>query len=158
MQAELGPYTFAKHRVKRHVWFDSEGAVRFHEYTYHLPLPSLTNGSLDDKVTTLNIPLLGTLSPPLSPPPSLAPGLGLQTFPLLPNLPSVAWVCSTHQNAQRSIACLYVCVLRCATCAKRVGYGTCTPLLWVPCFKPQNLQGLMHNVQSSALGGSCCCA
>lgn len=59
--AELGPYTYVKHRVKRHVWFSPDGRVKFKEYSYHLPAPELTNGSLDDLVTTLNIPLVGAL-------------------------------------------------------------------------------------------------
>ena len=59
-QQELGPYAYRKHRVKRHVCFvDNATRVEFEEYSFHLPLPDLTVGSLDDQVTTLNIPLVG---------------------------------------------------------------------------------------------------
>ena len=56
----MGPYTFQKVRLKRGVeWVRGGASVRWREYRYHLPVPELSNGSLDDVITTLNVPLLG---------------------------------------------------------------------------------------------------
>ena len=60
LQEEVGPYTFQKVRLKRGVeWVRGGASVRWREYRYHLPVPELSNGSLDDPITTLNVPLLG---------------------------------------------------------------------------------------------------
>lgn len=59
-QQEVGPYTFQAVKVKRQVEFVRGGdAVRYHEYRYFRPLPELSNGSLSDPITTLNVPLVG---------------------------------------------------------------------------------------------------
>lgn len=63
LQQEVGPYVFQSVKVKRRVEFVRDGdAVRYHEYRYFLPLPELSNGSMDDPITTLNVPLVGELS------------------------------------------------------------------------------------------------
>ena len=60
LQQEVGPYVFQSVKVKRRVEFVRDGdAVRYHEYRYFLPLPELSNGSLDDPITTLTVPLVG---------------------------------------------------------------------------------------------------
>lgn len=60
VQEEVGPYTFRMVRLKTAVqWVDGGAAVRWLEYRYHLWEPSLSNGSLDDPITTLNLPLVG---------------------------------------------------------------------------------------------------
>lgn len=62
LQQEVGPYVFQSIKVKRQVEFVRDGdAVRYHEYRYFRPLPELSNGSLDDPITTLNVPLVGEL-------------------------------------------------------------------------------------------------
>lgn len=59
-QQEVGPYAFQAVRVKRNVQFVRGGAaVRWNEYRYFRPLPELSNGSLSDPITTLNVPLVG---------------------------------------------------------------------------------------------------
>lgn len=59
-QQEVGPYTFQAVKVKRQVEFVRGGdAVQYHEYRYFRPLPELSNGSLSDPITTLNVPLVG---------------------------------------------------------------------------------------------------
>ncbi|KAL4431087.1 hypothetical protein ABPG75_006343 [Micractinium tetrahymenae] len=59
---EVGPYVFAKSRRRRGATFvRGGGAVRYHNYEYHTFVPELSSGSPDDRVTTLNVPLVGAL-------------------------------------------------------------------------------------------------
>ena len=61
-QEELGPYTFIKYHRKVNVSFSPDNTtVTFNEFFSFHPVPHLTNGSLDDPITTLNIALLGAI-------------------------------------------------------------------------------------------------
>lgn len=58
----LGPYTFHKVKRKIRVKFSIDNTtVSFRELSTYIPLPRATNGSLDDSVTTLNLPLIGAI-------------------------------------------------------------------------------------------------
>ena len=60
---QLGPYLYKKHTVKQNIFFDSRGRVRFTRDEFYTELPSNSLfPSLDDVVTTVNIPLLGALA------------------------------------------------------------------------------------------------
>ena len=60
---QLGPYSYKKHTVKQNIWFDSRGRVTFTRDEFYTELPSNSLfPSLDDVVTTVNIPLLGALA------------------------------------------------------------------------------------------------
>ena len=71
LQQEVGPYTYRKHRVKHGVRFvpggpggsgtdaNASDSVRWREYRYHVHVPELSVGSLQDEITTLNVPLVG---------------------------------------------------------------------------------------------------
>lgn len=60
---QLGPFTYRKHTVKSNIWFDSNGKVSFTRDEFFTELNDNSKvTSLDDIVTTVNIPLLGTLS------------------------------------------------------------------------------------------------
>ena len=60
---QLGPYSYKKHTVKQNIWFDSRGRVTFTRDEFYTELPSNSLfPSLDDVVTTINIPLLGALA------------------------------------------------------------------------------------------------
>ncbi|XP_076360019.1 protein croquemort-like [Tachypleus tridentatus] len=53
---EMGPYTFREHRVKVNITWNDNGTVSYQQMkSWHFQL-DLTNGSLDDVVTTLNVP------------------------------------------------------------------------------------------------------
>ncbi|XP_022240630.1 protein croquemort-like [Limulus polyphemus] len=53
---EMGPYTFREHRVKVNLTWNDNGTVSYRQIkSWHFQ-PDLTNGSLDDVVTTLNVP------------------------------------------------------------------------------------------------------
>ncbi|KAL4421970.1 hypothetical protein ABPG77_010993 [Micractinium sp. CCAP 211/92] len=59
---ETGPYVYAKSRRRRGATFvRSGGAVRYHNYEYHTFVPEMSRGSPEDRVTTLNVPLVGAL-------------------------------------------------------------------------------------------------
>lgn len=58
----LGPYTFRKVKRKIRVKFSADNTtVSFRELSTYVPIPEATNGSLDDPVTTLNLPLIGAI-------------------------------------------------------------------------------------------------
>lgn len=60
VQQEVGPYTFRQVRRKTAIrWLDGDAAVQWLEYKYHLWEPQLSNGSMQDAITTLNLPLIG---------------------------------------------------------------------------------------------------
>ena len=60
---QLGPYLYKKHTVKQNIWFDSRGRVTFTRDEFYTELPSNSLfPSLDDVVTTVNLPLLGALA------------------------------------------------------------------------------------------------
>lgn len=60
---QLGPYTYRKHTVKHNIWFDKKGRVAFTRDEFYTALSSnATQFSLDDVITTVNIPLLGALA------------------------------------------------------------------------------------------------
>ena len=60
---QLGPFTYQKHTVKSNIWFDSNGKVSFTRDEFFTELNDNSKvTSLDDIVTTVNIPLLGALS------------------------------------------------------------------------------------------------
>ncbi|KAL3140914.1 hypothetical protein ABBQ32_005445 [Trebouxia sp. C0010 RCD-2024] len=60
---QLGPYLYKKHTVKRNIWFDNKGRVAFTRDEFYTELPSNSLfPSLDDVVTTVNVPLLGALA------------------------------------------------------------------------------------------------
>ena len=62
LQQELGPYTFTKFHRKLNVTFSPDNtSASFNEFFSFHPVPELTNGTLDDQVTTLNIPLIGAI-------------------------------------------------------------------------------------------------
>lgn len=57
-----GPYVFEKHTSKVGVeWSEDEGSLSFRDVVEYVYLPGASNGSLDDTVTTVNVPLLGVL-------------------------------------------------------------------------------------------------
>lgn len=56
----MGPYAFQAMKIKTAVEFlDGNQSVRWKEYDYFKFLPELSNGTLDDAITTLNVPLVG---------------------------------------------------------------------------------------------------
>ena len=58
----LGPYTFRKVKRKVRVKFSTDNTtVSFRELSTYVAIPEATNGSLDDPVTTLNLPLIGAI-------------------------------------------------------------------------------------------------
>ncbi|KAL0051752.1 hypothetical protein WJX82_001524 [Trebouxia sp. C0006] len=60
---QLGPYTYRKHTVKHNIWFDKKGRVAFTRDEFYTALSdNATHLSLDDVITTVNIPLLGALA------------------------------------------------------------------------------------------------
>lgn len=60
---QLGPFTYRKHTVKHGIWFDKKGRVAFTRDEFYTTLSDNTTGhSLDDVVTTVNVPLLGALA------------------------------------------------------------------------------------------------
>ena len=60
---QLGPYSYRKHTVKHNIWFDKQGRVAFTRDEFYTDLPSnALFPSLDDVVTTVNVPLLGALA------------------------------------------------------------------------------------------------
>ena len=60
---QLGPYSYKRHSVKQNIWFDNKGRVAFTRDEYYTELASNSLfPSLDDVVTTANIPLLGALA------------------------------------------------------------------------------------------------
>ena len=62
---QLGPYLYKKHTVKQNIFFDSRGRMRFTRDEFYTELPSNSLfPSLDDVVTTVNIPLLGPFPEP----------------------------------------------------------------------------------------------
>lgn len=72
----MGPYTFEKYHRKVNVSFSPDNStVSFSEFFSLHPLPELTNGSLDDPITTLNIPLLGAIETIMAKSPSRFSGL-----------------------------------------------------------------------------------
>lgn len=59
-QQEVGPYVYAKSRRRRGAAFvRGGGAVQYHNYEYHTFVPEMSSGSPEDRVTTLNVPLVG---------------------------------------------------------------------------------------------------
>ena len=59
---EVGPYTFTKYHRKVNVSFSEDNlTVYYNEFFSLHPVPELTVGSLDDLVTTLNVPLIGAI-------------------------------------------------------------------------------------------------
>lgn len=59
-QQEVGPYTFQALKVKTHVeWVGGGTGVRWLDFNSFLFEPENSNGSLDDPITTLNVPLAG---------------------------------------------------------------------------------------------------
>lgn len=59
---EVGPYVYAKSRRRRGAAFvRGGGAVQYHNYEYHTFVPEMSSGSPEDRVTTLNVPLVGAL-------------------------------------------------------------------------------------------------
>ncbi|GIY40901.1 scavenger receptor class B member 1 [Caerostris darwini] len=54
---ELGPYTFRETREKVNITWHSNGTVSYLQIKRWFYEPSLTNGSLDDLVTNVNVPL-----------------------------------------------------------------------------------------------------
>jgi CD36 family len=76
LQQELGPYTFEKYHRKLNVSFSPDNTtVSFNEFFSFHPVPELTNGSLDDAITTLNVPLLGAIEVIMAKSPSRFSGL-----------------------------------------------------------------------------------
>jgi hypothetical protein len=76
LQQELGPYTFEKYHRKVNVSFSPDNTtVSFNEFFSFHPVPELTNGSLDDPVTTLNVALLGAIEVILAKSPSRFSGI-----------------------------------------------------------------------------------
>jgi len=62
IQDEIGPYAFYRHRRKLDVQFSPDNStVSFNEFEYLTPCPEHSNGTLDDDITTLNIPLVGAI-------------------------------------------------------------------------------------------------
>lgn len=89
-QEELGPYTYRQYNVKYDVDFSFSGEVTYkvcvgtsmaavtygaerckvhsnlscilQDFKYFIEVPELTKGSFDDKITTLNMPLVGALT------------------------------------------------------------------------------------------------
>lgn len=60
---QLGPFTYRKHTVKKDIWFDSSGKVSFKRDEFYTELHDNSKiHSLDDVVTTVNVPLLGALA------------------------------------------------------------------------------------------------
>ena len=60
---QVGPFTYRKHTVKKDIWFDSNGKVSFTRDEFFTELNDNSKvTSLDDIVTTVNIPLLGALA------------------------------------------------------------------------------------------------
>ena len=60
---QLGPYSYRKHTVKHNIWFDKKGRVAFTRDEFYTELPSnALFPSLDDVITTVNVPLLGALA------------------------------------------------------------------------------------------------
>ncbi len=60
---QLGPFTYRKHTVKHNIWFDKRGRVSFTRDAFYTALSdNATRLSLDDVVTTVNVPLLGALA------------------------------------------------------------------------------------------------
>lgn len=58
----MGPYTFTKYHRKTNVTFSPDATtVSFNEFFSLHPVPELTNGSLSDPVTTLNVALVGAI-------------------------------------------------------------------------------------------------
>lgn len=60
---QLGPFTYRKHSVKKHITFDGNGKVSFTRDEFYTDLNDNSKiHSLDDIVTTVNVPLLGALA------------------------------------------------------------------------------------------------
>ncbi|GMH35846.1 hypothetical protein BSKO_03714 [Bryopsis sp. KO-2023] len=59
---ELGPYTYRVYYSRFDVDFNFDGHIQYKDYKYYVPEPSMSAGSFDDKIFTLNIPLVGALS------------------------------------------------------------------------------------------------
>lgn len=60
---QLGPYTYRKHTVKHNIQFDTKGRVAFtRDEFFTATTDNATLVSLDDTITTVNIPLLGALA------------------------------------------------------------------------------------------------
>uniref|UniRef100_T1IUI9 Scavenger receptor class B member 1 n=1 Tax=Strigamia maritima TaxID=126957 RepID=T1IUI9_STRMM len=57
---EIGPYVFSVHSKKVNVSFNNdEGTVSYDLVKWYKYLPQLSNGTLDDQVTVLNVPFMG---------------------------------------------------------------------------------------------------
>lgn len=59
---ELGPYTYRQYLVRYDVDFDFSGRVHFKDFKFYIEEPEMTQGSFDDVIFTLNVPLVGALS------------------------------------------------------------------------------------------------
>eukprot|EP00210_Caulerpa_lentillifera_P004668 g4453.t1 len=58
---ECGPYTYRTSAEKVEVAFYWNGSISYKERTYYYPEPSMTTGTFNDIIITLNMPLVGVL-------------------------------------------------------------------------------------------------
>lgn len=59
---EVGPYTFREERRKQNITWHKNGTVSYRLYKKYHFQPDLTNGSLDDEIISVNVPMLTIVS------------------------------------------------------------------------------------------------
>ncbi|XP_075731602.1 protein croquemort-like isoform X2 [Rhipicephalus microplus] len=57
---EVGPYTFLETREKVNITWNSNGTVSYRQVKRYYFQPDMTKGSLDDVITTLNMPMISS--------------------------------------------------------------------------------------------------